>query len=141
VRVLLYYAIRKHYALPNEPAHYVPTCNIFSSVVSLGLYSPCGPWLLFQSVGHLERGISPSQGRYLHREQHKHRYPCLECDSNPRSQCSNGRRRFIPYTARPLRSAEVYRHCAQAQTVRLFLRITVATQADVAFPSQQELPV
>jgi hypothetical protein len=38
-----------------------------------------GPWqnfqfldLVTQSVGHLERGISPSQGRYLHTGQHKH---------------------------------------------------------------------
>jgi hypothetical protein len=35
------------------------------------------------SVGLLGRGISPSQGRYLHTEEHKHRinahrYPCLE---------------------------------------------------------------
>jgi hypothetical protein len=35
--------------------------------------------------------------------------------------------------------AEVYRRCAQAQTIRLFLRFTVATQGDAAFPSQQEL--
>jgi hypothetical protein len=46
-----------------------------------------------QSVGLLRRGISPSRGRYLHTEQHKHRinahrHPCLEWDSNPRSQCS-----------------------------------------------------
>jgi hypothetical protein len=37
-------------------------------------------------VGLLGRGISPSQGRYLHTEQHKrrinaHRHPCLEWDS------------------------------------------------------------
>jgi hypothetical protein len=25
-----------------------------------------------------------------------HRHPCLEWDSKPRSQCSNGRRRFMP---------------------------------------------
>jgi hypothetical protein len=41
-----------------------------------------------QSVGLLRRGISLSQGRYLHTEQHKHRinahrYPCLEWDSIP----------------------------------------------------------
>jgi hypothetical protein len=58
-----------------------------------------------QSVGLLERGISPSQGHYLHKKQHKHkinayRHPCLEWDSNPRSQCSTGRRRFM----RPLGS-------------------------------------
>jgi hypothetical protein len=52
-----------------------------------------GPWQLFsvswsyiQSVGLLGRGISQSQARYLHTEQHKHRikahrHPCLEWDS------------------------------------------------------------
>jgi hypothetical protein len=54
-----------------------------------------------QSVGLLGQGISPSQGLYLQTEQHKHRikahrHPCLEWDSNPRSQCSRGRRRFMP---------------------------------------------
>jgi hypothetical protein len=53
------------------------------------------------------RGISQSQGRCLHTEQHKHRinahrYSCLEWDSNPRSQPSSE-----SYTARPLRSASV----------------------------------
>jgi hypothetical protein len=42
-----------------------------------------------QSVGLLGRGISPSQGRYLHTEQHKHRinshrHPWVEWDSNSR---------------------------------------------------------
>jgi hypothetical protein len=37
-------------------------------------------------VGLLGRGISPSQGHHLHTE-----HPCLECDSNPRSQCSRER--------------------------------------------------
>jgi hypothetical protein len=45
-----------------------------------------------QSVGLMGRGISPSQGRYLPTEQHRHRinahrHLCLEWDSNPRSQC------------------------------------------------------
>jgi hypothetical protein len=48
-----------------------------------------------QSVGLLGRGISHSQDLHLHTEQHKHKinldpYPCLEWDSNPRSQCSRG---------------------------------------------------
>jgi hypothetical protein len=52
-------------------------------------------------------GIRPSQGRYLHKQQHKHRinayrHPCLEWDSNPRSQRSSERRQFIPQTVRPL---------------------------------------
>jgi hypothetical protein len=54
-----------------------------------------------QSVELLGRGISPSQGRYLHTQQQKHRinahrHPCLVWDSNPRSQGSSGRRRFMP---------------------------------------------
>jgi hypothetical protein len=64
-----------------------------------------------QSVALHGRVISPSQGRYLHTGQHKHRtnahrHPCLECDSNPRSLCSSGRRQFMPQTARPLWWAE-----------------------------------
>jgi hypothetical protein len=63
-----------------------------------------------QTVGHLGRGISPSQGRYLHTGQHKHRinadrHPRLEWDSNPQSQCSNGTRQFMPRIVRPPRSA------------------------------------
>jgi hypothetical protein len=54
-----------------------------------------GPWRLFQfldlftqEVGLPERGMSPSQDRYLHTEQHKHRikahrHPCLR----PRGHC------------------------------------------------------
>jgi hypothetical protein len=54
-----------------------------------------------QSVGLLERGISPSQSRYRHTEQHRHsinahRHPCLELNSNPRPQCSRELRRFMP---------------------------------------------
>jgi hypothetical protein len=65
---------------------------------------------LRQSVGLLGRGISPSQGCYLHTGQHRHRinahkHPYLEWDSNPRYQCLTGRRQFIPYTPRPLWSA------------------------------------
>jgi hypothetical protein len=36
-----------------------------------------------------------------------HRHPCLEWDSNPRSQRSSERRQFMPYTTRTLWSAEV----------------------------------
>jgi hypothetical protein len=80
------------------------------------------------SVGLLGRGISPSQGRYLHTGQHKHRinahrHPCLEWNSNPRSQRSSERRQFMRKTAllekpcsrlllnpgRPTRSPSLYR--------------------------------
>jgi hypothetical protein len=57
--------------------------------------------IYIQSVGHLGRGISPSQGRYLHTEQPKHRinahrHPCLEWNSNSRSQRLSERRQFMP---------------------------------------------
>jgi hypothetical protein len=67
-------------------------------VIYLWLSSFCRPWPLFsfliytQSVTLLGRGISSSQGRYLHtQQQHEHRtnayrQPYLELDSNPRSQ-------------------------------------------------------
>jgi hypothetical protein len=72
-----------------------------SSNLSIYLQSFVGPRPLYhslnstytQSVGLLGRGISPWQGRYLHTEQQKHRItahrqPCLEWNSNPRSQRS-----------------------------------------------------
>jgi hypothetical protein len=54
-----------------------------------------------QSVGLLGRGIRQSQGHYLYTEQHKqrinaYRRPCPEQDSNARSQCTSGRRQFMP---------------------------------------------
>jgi hypothetical protein len=47
-------------------------------IIIIALQPFVGPWQLFhfldriQSVGLLGRGISPSHGRYLHTEQHKH---------------------------------------------------------------------
>jgi hypothetical protein len=35
-----------------------------------------------------------------------HKYPCLEWDSNPRVQCSSGRKQFMSQTARRLSSAD-----------------------------------
>jgi hypothetical protein len=75
---------------------------MLSIYLSLWLYGPfVGPSLLFQflklyTVGRTSwTGISPSQGRYLHTEQHKHRinahrHTRLEWDSNPQSQHSSG---------------------------------------------------
>jgi hypothetical protein len=81
------------------------------------LQSFVGPCPLFgflictQSVGFLGLGISPPQGLDLYTEQHKrrinaHGHSCLEWNSNPRSQCTSGRRLFMPYRARSLWSAE-----------------------------------
>jgi hypothetical protein len=74
-----------------------------SSFIHQWLYSPLfGSGLIFsfvifftQSVGLLGRVISPSQGRYLHTGQYKHRINAhtdihaFEWDSNPRSQRSS----------------------------------------------------
>jgi hypothetical protein len=66
--------------------------------LSVALQPFVGPWspmkflnLFAQSVGFLGRGINPSQGCYLHRtiqtqNKRTHTHPCLEWDSNPRSQ-------------------------------------------------------
>jgi hypothetical protein len=61
--------------------------------LSMALQPYLGPWppfyfLNLYTVGLLGRGISPSQGRYLHTEQHKHRskadmHPCLELGFEP----------------------------------------------------------
>jgi hypothetical protein len=56
-------------------------------------------WSHTQSTGLLGREISPSQGLYLHRttqtqNKHTHRHPCIEWDSNPRSQRSSESRLF-----------------------------------------------
>jgi hypothetical protein len=56
--------------------------------------------LFTQSTGLLGRGISQSQGRYLHTDQHKHRiivhrHPCLEWDLNPRPQCMSRRKQLL----------------------------------------------
>jgi hypothetical protein len=62
----------------------------------LPLWTTGHPWnalfhfsflILRQSAGLLGREISPSPGRYLHKHRiNAHRHPCLEWDSNPRSQ-------------------------------------------------------
>jgi hypothetical protein len=84
----------------------------------LWLYSPLFgfaafsvSWSYAQSVGLLGRGISPSQGRYLHTEQHQHRINAHNTDIHAlggirtQSQRSSERRQFMPYTARLLWSA------------------------------------
>jgi hypothetical protein len=97
-----------HHWTHSEPAksnqHYILSLYGSTALVDLGRF----PSFLIhtQSVGLLARGISPSQGRYLHTE-HKyrinaHRHPCLQWDSNQRTQCPSGRKLFMPQTARPL---------------------------------------
>jgi hypothetical protein len=81
--------------------------SIYLSVyLSMALQPFVVPWPLFkyldlftQAEELLRQGISTSQGRYLHTEQHKHRihadrHPCSKWDSNQRPQVSRGRRRL-----------------------------------------------
>jgi hypothetical protein len=90
-------------------------CNLLP-IRHMALQPFVGTWPLFQfldllqSVGLLGRGISPSQGRYLHTQDsanrinaHRHKY--LKWNSNPRFQCLSGRKQFMPYTGRPVWSA------------------------------------
>jgi hypothetical protein len=78
-------------------------------------------WSFTQSVALLGRGISPSQGRYLHTGLHKHRInACLEWDSNPGPPCLSGQSQFMPYTWRPLWSAGL------PTTVVIYRRINCA---------------
>jgi hypothetical protein len=93
---------------------YIILCLPVRSIICLSIYGSTalvdlGRFFIFlnctQSVGLLGRGIIPSQGRYLNTEQHRHRINAyrhlwLEWDSNPRSQCSSRRKRFILQTAR-----------------------------------------
>jgi hypothetical protein len=97
---------------PTLSFHFIKIWSIIrrkaTDTILMAIQSFVGPWpllqslyLFAQSVGLLVQGISPSQGRYLHRGQHKHRinahrHPCLKWDSNPRSQCSSGKRGFMP---------------------------------------------
>jgi hypothetical protein len=87
------------YTVLDPDQHYI-------DILSMALQPFVGPWPLFNflisyTVGKLlGREKRPSQGRYLHTVQHKHRinahrHPCLKWDSNLRSQCSSGRRQFI----------------------------------------------
>jgi hypothetical protein len=66
-------------------------------------------WICWTVYDSLVGGIGPTQGLYLHTGQHNVEktgtHPCLEWNSNPRSQCSSGRRQYVPQTARPLEPA------------------------------------
>jgi hypothetical protein len=57
---------------------------------------PLFSFFILNTVGVPGRGISPSHGRYLHTQNNKHRYPCLEFDSKPRSQCFSERIQLMP---------------------------------------------
>jgi hypothetical protein len=82
--------------------------------ICVWLYSLCEPWPLFQFLNLCTVGRTPWMGdqlaaRPLHTQNstnriNTHRLRCLKWDSNPRSQCLSGRRRFMPWIARLLGS-------------------------------------
>jgi hypothetical protein len=57
--------------------------------------------------GSARRKASTYTRQHKHRI-NAHRHPYLEWDSNPRFQCSSGRRHFMPKTARALRSPVLF---------------------------------
>jgi hypothetical protein len=84
---------------PPRPPITTTLCGYTALLLDLCRFSVS--WSFSQSVGFLGWRISSSQGSYLHIGQHNHRinahrYPCLEWDSNPRSQRSSERRQFMP---------------------------------------------
>jgi hypothetical protein len=97
LKLVIYLSVRP----PTRPSvHLSIHKSIYGCTVLVDLGRFFSLLIYTQSVGLLGRGISPSQGLCLHTEQHKHRinthrYPCLEWDSNPRYQCSSGRRRCM----------------------------------------------
>jgi hypothetical protein len=109
----VYYAFLKFQFVVSESgpwfSKHCQQCIHFSFIhSSMALQPFVGPWPLL----HFHRTpwtCDQPVARPLptHTEQHKHRinahrHPCLEWDSNPRSQLSSERRQFMPYTARPL---------------------------------------
>jgi hypothetical protein len=70
--------------------HYnISSWTVINNTDGLSIYSST---VLLLDLG---RGIGPSQGRYLHTEQHKHRLSGFEWVWNPRSQYSSGQKRFM----------------------------------------------
>jgi hypothetical protein len=96
---------------------FVPWCSLWRIGIRETLVS--FQFLDFrQSVGRPGLEINPSQGRYLHTGQHKHRinvhtkHQCLKWDSNPRSKRPSERRQFMPQTVRlPWPATRPFRGC------------------------------
>jgi hypothetical protein len=102
-RVFLSSAWKKRYShelykLFNEPdvLSVYPCCSHLEHRASVKRFVSLQFLNLRQSVGHLGRGISPSQGLYLYTNTEKRKHPCFEWDLNPKSQCLSGRRYFMP---------------------------------------------
>jgi hypothetical protein len=76
--------------------------------LSMALQLFVGPWrlfsfLIFYTVGRIpwtgDQPVARPLSAYTGQHEHKinaHRHQCLEWDMNPRSQCTRGRRRFMP---------------------------------------------
>jgi hypothetical protein len=93
----------------------------FFFLLSLWLYNPLDLGRFFSFLILYTAGKTPWVGdqsvarqlpthRTTQTQNKAHRHPCLDWDSNPRPQCSSGRRRFMPLTARPLWPAVEHLH-------------------------------
>jgi hypothetical protein len=87
-----------------------------SIYLSVALQPFVGLWPLFQLLNLLhsrkysldgDQSVArlPPAHRTAQTQRNAQRHPCLKWDSNPRSQCLSGCRRFMPETVRSLRSA------------------------------------
>jgi hypothetical protein len=77
---------------------------LFTTTLSLWLYSPLNISRFFSFLILYTDGRTPCIGDQPVAHKHRinaQRHPYLEWDSNPRSQYSSGRIRFMPETARP----------------------------------------
>jgi hypothetical protein len=90
-------------------------------IITKGYTAHC--WALAAFAEQLGRGISPKQELRPHSRKQKTQNKrtqntCLEWNSNPGPQCLSGRRRFMPYNARPLSAEKTYRPTQNAQRKR-----------------------
>jgi hypothetical protein len=81
--------------IPDSNSTKLPPARMYTPTPIYFFYSCYSHLEHRASIGLLGRRYSPSQGHCRTQTQNKHRHPCLEWDSNPRSQCSSGRRHFM----------------------------------------------
>jgi hypothetical protein len=105
-----------------------PYIIIFSRIRPLGLfrfrilfsetYESIG-----QLIGLLGRGIGRRKASTYTQDNTTQKnadtHPCLEWDSNLWSQCSSGRRQYVPQTAGPLGPAYIFRMVKSGRMTRL----------------------
>jgi hypothetical protein len=94
-----------HLSSTSFKSHTFKLSPFYSHFICLWLYSPYGPWPLFQFLNPYAVCRTPWTGDQpvarplpTHRI-NAHRHPCLEWDSNPPSQCWSLRRRLLDRAA------------------------------------------